>query len=81
MAALTVLVVFANKYGNVWHVVGLPFTVQPGPSLPVSTFVSYPEKGEEGISDLDHSSIFLLIAGTYTPITLISYGYRVKSSV
>lgn len=74
VAALTVLVVFASKYGDVWHVVG--FSIY-GATLVIlylssTLYHSFPEGKVKRIFRIfDHSSIFLLIAGTYTPITLI----------
>ena len=75
VAALTVLVVFASRYGNVWHVVG--FTIY-GVTLIILYLVStlyhsFPEGKVKRIFQIfDHAAIFLLIAGTYTPITLIA---------
>ncbi|HHU50293.1 MAG TPA: hemolysin III family protein [Firmicutes bacterium] len=74
VAALTVLVVFANKYGNVWHVVGFAIFGATLVLLYLSStlYHSLPEgKAKRVFRIFDHSSIFLLIAGTYTPITLI----------
>jgi hemolysin III len=74
VAALTVLVVFANKYGNVWHVVGFAIYGATLVLLYLSStlYHSLPEgKAKRVFRIFDHSSIFLLIAGTYTPITLI----------
>ena len=74
-AALTILVVFAALKGDTWRIVS--FTIY-GASL-VIMYVSstlYHSitnlKAKKYFRIMDHSSIFLLIAGTYTPITLIS---------
>ncbi len=75
VAALVVLVVFASRYGSVWHVVG--FTVYGATLillyLASTLYHSFPAgKAKKVFKVLDHAAIFLLIAGTYTPITLIS---------
>ena len=73
-AALTILVVFAALRGNAWHVVS--FSIY-GASLVIMYLSStlYHAFTNQGIKRyfriMDHSSIFLLIAGTYTPITLL----------
>lgn len=74
IAALIILVVLGVKYDNVSYIVS--FSIY-GSSLVVlylaSTLYHCVPKGK--IKDLfkifDHSAIYLLIAGTYTPITLI----------
>ena len=75
VAALVVLVVFASRYGSVWHVVG--FAVYGATLillyLASTLYHSFPAgKAKKVFKVLDHAAIFLLIAGTYTPITLIS---------
>ena len=75
LAALVVLVVFASLYGDVWQVVS--FSIY-GTTLFIlylasTLYHSFTNKRVKHFFNiLDHSSIFLLIAGTYTPITLIS---------
>lgn len=75
VAALTLLIVFASLKGDAWHVVS--FTVF-GLSLlllyTASTLyhLSKSERWRYLFRRLDHSSIFLLIAGTYTPFLLTS---------
>lgn len=75
LAALVILVVFAAKYGDAWRVVS--FSIY-GTTLfflfMMSTlYHSFPNgKTKRFFKIMDHSSIFLLIAGTYTPITLVS---------
>lgn len=75
IAALVVLVVYANMYGNIWHVVG--FSIY-GATLVILYLAStlYHSFTEGRVKDIfriiDHVSIFLLIAGTYTPLTLIA---------
>lgn len=74
IAALVILVVFAAKYGDVWRVVS--FSIY-GSTLFILYLVStlYHSLTNKRVKNffeiLDHSSIFLLIAGTYTPVTLV----------
>lgn len=73
--ALTFLVYDASLYGKVWHVVsfaifGSSLILLYSASalyhlLPVS------EKGQRILRRIDHMMIFVLIAGTYTPVCLI----------
>ncbi len=73
IAALVVLIIFANIYGNTWHIVS--FSIY-GVTLIIlylasTIYHSLPKgKWKNVLHVIDHSSIFLLIAGTYTPITL-----------
>jgi len=75
IAGLAVLVVYALIYGNAWHVVS--FSVFGGTLIflyGTSTLyhgISRPEI-KKWFRKLDHSAIFLLIAGTYTPFTLVT---------
>ncbi len=73
VAGLAVLIVFAAWQGTAWHVVS--FTVFGVTMLllyTASTLVhSFPEgKVKDLFETFDHSSIYLFIAGTYTPILL-----------
>ncbi len=73
-AALTILVVFAALKGDVWRVVS--FSIY-GASLVIlytssTLYHAFTHKGAKRyFRIMDLSSIFLLIAGTYTPITLL----------
>jgi len=73
IAALVILIVFAAIDGNVWHVVS--FTIF-GSTLVLLYFAStlYHSLTHVGAKHLfhkfDHISIYLLIAGTYTPFCL-----------
>ncbi|WP_195572404.1 PAQR family membrane homeostasis protein TrhA [Paenibacillus sp. 1001270B_150601_E10] len=75
IAALTLLIVFAAIYGGPMHVVS--FTIY-GVTMVLlytaSTLVhSFPEgKVKDLFETFDHSSIYLFIAGTYTPIVLLA---------
>ncbi len=75
IAGLAVLVAFAALYGNAWHLVGCSVF---GATLillyTASTLyhgITSP-RAKRVLQVLDHSAIFLLIAGTYTPFTLVS---------
>lgn len=75
IAALVVLVVKASVEGSVWHVVS--FAIY-GASLVILYFSStvfhliQDQKLRNRLNVLDHASIFLLIAGTYTPFLLVT---------
>lgn len=73
-AALTILVVFAAIKGDAWHVVsfsiyGASLVIMYLSSTLYHAFTN--QKVKRYFRIMDHSSIFLLIAGTYTPITLL----------
>lgn len=74
IAALVLLVVYASLYGNVWHIVS--FSIY-GASLillySASTFYHYVQnpKLRHKLNIFDHAAIYVLIAGTYTPFTLV----------
>ena len=75
IAGLVLLVVFASLYGDVWRVVS--FSIY-GSTLIIlylasTLYHSIPlPRAKRIFHILDHSSIYLLIAGSYTPVTLIS---------
>ena len=75
IVALVLLLTKANSVGNVWHVVS--FSIY-GCSLLVlysaSTFfhASKNLKLRQRLNIFDHASIYVLIAGTYTPFTLVT---------
>jgi len=72
--ALVLLVVYASLKGNAWHIVS--FSIY-GVSLIVlysaSTFYHYVQNPRlrHKLNIFDHSAIYILIAGTYTPFTLV----------
>lgn len=73
IAALVLLVVYATIYGNAWHIVS--FSIFGTTMLLLytsSTLVhAFPEGKVKDLFEIfDHSSIYLFIAGTYTPIML-----------
>ena len=75
VAALVLLIVFSSIHGNPWYIVS--FTIYGSTLVTLYTistlYHSFPKSTVKSVFEiLDHSSIFLLIAGTYTPFTLIS---------
>lgn len=75
IAALVILVIFANVSGNVWHIVSFSIYGSTLILLYLSStlYHSFPEGKAKDIFEIfDHSAIYLLIAGTYTPLTLIA---------
>lgn len=75
IAGLAVLIAFASSRGDVWHVVGcgvfgaaliLLYTTS-------TLYHSIPlPRVKAVLRTLDHSAIFVLIAGTYTPFLLVN---------
>jgi hemolysin III len=75
IAALAILVTFAGLLGDAWRVVtfsiyGSTLILLYSASTFYHSFQS--PRAKEIFRVLDHSAIFLLIAGTYTPFTLVS---------
>ncbi len=74
IVALTLLVVFAAIYGNVWQVVSVSIY---GSTLIILYTMSTlyhsltNKKAKKVFQIFDHSSVYLLIAGTYTPFSLV----------
>lgn len=74
VAGLSLLVVFASLYGNAWHIVSfsvfgtsmillyLASTLYHGASRP---------RLKVRLNKFDHSAIYVLIAGSYTPLALV----------
>ena len=75
IVALVLLVRHAYLHGNVWHIVSFSIF---GASLIIlyaaSTFYHSAKKSElrNRLKIMDHASIYVLIAGTYTPFTLVT---------
>jgi len=75
IVAFILLVTRANQHGNVWHVVSFGIF---GASLIIlylaSTCYHSAKKPElrNRLRIIDHASIYVLIAGTYTPFTLVT---------
>lgn len=73
--ALVVLLVQAARYGNAWHIVSCAvFGASICIAYAASTFYhvfKFHERLGKIFKIIDHATIFLLIAGTYTPFTLV----------
>ncbi|VFQ43501.1 PAQR family membrane homeostasis protein TrhA [Desulfoluna butyratoxydans] len=75
ISALCIMTTFAALYGDVWHIVGC--SVFGAALVLLYTFstlyhsVTVPRL-KSVLRVFDHSAIYLLIAGTYTPFTLVS---------
>lgn len=74
VAALVLLTVFAYLYGEIWHIVSFSIygTTLVLLYLASTLYHSFTNEHLKHIFKiLDHSAIYLLIAGTYTPFTLV----------
>ena len=75
IVALILLVIHANTHGNIWHTVSFGIF---GTSLVIlfaaSTIYHSSKKPaiRRRMRIVDHASIYVLIAGTYTPYTLVT---------
>ncbi len=75
VAGVTLLVVFGAIYGDAWHVVSFSIF---GASMIVLYLASTLFHGAKRprvkylLNKFDHSAIYILIAGSYTPLSLIS---------
>ena len=75
IGGLVVLVAYSALYGDAWHVVS---TSIYGSTLvllytPSTLYHGIPHaRAKSVLQRLDHAAIFLLIAGTYTPFTLVN---------
>lgn len=75
VVALAILVVLASVYGNTWHIVSCSIY---GTTLVLlyaasTLYHALPDpRTKEIFRTLDYSAIYLLIAGTYTPFTLVN---------
>lgn len=88
LAGLVVLVILASIYGDILHIAS---AIVYGLSLvtlyAASTFYhgATSPKAKENLQLLDHCCIYLLIAGSYTPFTLIAlrglFGYSLLAFV
>ncbi|WP_100331182.1 PAQR family membrane homeostasis protein TrhA [Bacillus xiapuensis] len=75
IAALTLLIALSSIYGNVWHVVSfMVFGITMLLLYLSSTLVhSFPRGKVKDLFEIfDHSSIYLFIAGTYTPFLFLA---------
>ncbi len=75
IAGLAVLTAFASVFGNVWHIVSCSIYGAAQILLYTAStlYHSIPLPRAKAVFRVcDHSAIFLLIAGTYTPFTLVN---------
>jgi hemolysin III len=71
---LVLLVVYAGLYGTVWHIVSFSIYGTSLVLLYLASTLYHSVKNEalkKKLNVFDHSAIYLLIAGTYTPFLLI----------
>ncbi len=77
IAGLTLLVVLASIYGTAIHIVSLAIYGSTLVLLYLASTIYHAiqhSRAKAVLNVLDHAAIFLLIAGTYTPFTLVSMG-------
>ena len=75
IAVLVALIILGRNNGNAWHIVSFSVYGSTLVLLYLSStlYHSFPHGKAKDIFEIfDHSAIYLLIAGTYTPITLIT---------
>ncbi len=74
IVALTLMIVLAAIYGTVWHVVSVAIYGTTLVLLYTSSTLYHAlmhTRAKKVFKIFDHASIYLLIAGTYTPFTLL----------
>ena len=74
IVALTIMVIFAALYGNVWQIVSV--AIYGGTLVLLYTMSTLYHaitnaRAKKVLKIFDHICIYLLIAGTYTPFTLV----------
>ena len=72
--ALLLMLVRASQYGNIWHIVSVSiFGVSMITLYAASTFYHSAKdpRRRARLRVIDHATIYTLIAGTYTPFTLV----------
>ena len=75
IAALVLMVVRASLYGNAWHVVSVSIFGASLVCLYAASTIYHSAKDPKARGRLrvvDHATIYVLIAGTYTPFTLVT---------
>jgi hemolysin III len=75
VAGLATLIVYSSLYGDVWHIVSSGIYGASLIALYTSSTlyhaVTVPDL-KKLLQKIDHAAIFILIAGTYTPFTLVN---------
>jgi hemolysin III len=74
-AGLVLMVVYSALNGNAWHIVSTSIFGFSMLLLYTSSTLNHwlkPGRGKDFFFNFDQAAIFLLIAGTYTPLTLVS---------
>jgi hemolysin III len=75
VAALTIVVAFASVRGDAWHIVSAAIYGSTLVLLYASSTMYHAlpaPRAKKVFRTLDHSAIYVLIAGTYTPFTLVN---------
>jgi len=75
IAALTLLVVKSSLFGNVWHIVSYSIYGSSLILLYLASTLYHKSKKPKiraRLNIFDHAAIYVLIAGTYTPFTLVT---------
>lgn len=75
IVALPLLVLHANRFGNIWHLVSFSIFGTSLVTLYAASVCYHSAKEARQRSRLrviDHASIYVLIAGSYTPFTLVT---------
>ena len=75
IVALVLLVIHASIYGNAWHIVSFSIFGISLVVLYAASTVYHSAKAphfRRKMRIVDHASIYILIAGTYTPYTLVT---------
>ncbi len=75
VAAVPILIVIAVAHGSVWHIVGVSIYGATLIALYSASTIYHAVRqppAKRILRIIDHSAIYLLIAGTYTPFTLVN---------
>src|SRR5882724_12916494 len=73
IAATPILIIAALRYGNAWNMIGVSVFAASMITLYLASTLYHAlthERAKRFFRLMDHSAIFVLIAGTYTPFTL-----------
>ncbi len=75
VVGLTILVIYSSMYGDTWHIISSSIYGVTLITLYTSSTLYHAitvPNVKRFLQKLDHAAIFLLIAGTYTPFTLVN---------